>query len=101
MPVSTLACPPTQAFLDKYGSENPLGQVDFNRTQGPGVSVPMSLNFKTKVSKGGDSISRKEIGNHSKSPHRASSNSRHRSVPKTIDNPELFVKRGQPQYVPR
>lgn len=32
MPISTLACPPTQAFLDKYESEQPVGPSDFNRT---------------------------------------------------------------------
>ena len=70
MPVSTLACPPTQAFLDKYGSEQPVGPSDFNRTQGQGVSVPMSLNFKTKTAKC-DSVSRKDIkrGHSSKSPN--------------------------------
>ena len=52
MPCSTLACPPTQQFLDKYQSIGlSIGNHDFNRTLSNGVNAPGTLNFKTKSQK--------------------------------------------------
>ena len=101
LPCSSLACPPTQAFLDKYQSTGlSIGGHEFHRTLTSGVNVPGTLNFKTKSQKSESHVreqtpERREPSQTRRSVTRAKSAMRQRSPSK-----EVIVRRVQPHYMP-